>query len=68
MKKSICFYDRVIVQRGEHNTILHNANAMLTDKVTTEVYDLLCEVCDTGTYLSDVFEMIESKEDQSYFS
>lgn len=68
MTKTICFYDRVIVQKGEKYTILHNTNAMQTDKITTEVYELLNEVCDTKTNLNDVFKMIEAEEDKSYFS
>lgn len=67
MGKEIIFFDRVVVQKSDKYTILHNVNYMSTVKITTELYDFINDLCATGTSLDDVQEMMESEEDYLFF-
>lgn len=64
--KKIKFGDRVIAQRGEKYTILHDVNHNKTVRITTESYHVVNDVCENEWELTDVLSECESEEDKIY--
>lgn len=65
--EKICFCDRIIIQRGEKYTILHNPNDLKTDRITTETYEVIKYICDNKCDLKEIYNQMETDEDKNYF-